>query len=375
MGNKGSAAFNAARRQDKMVDKKIAAQALKEKKLVKLLLLGPGESGKSTLLKQMKLLYGKKDTMNEPKVQAIRMNVVTNMIKLLLASEAFVPLADEKLQGDASELLKLNAIPQEDWVIKPALGDVMMRLWQDEGIRETWEKYQNRIQVPENLPYFLDSVERIFDSNYRPNQGDWLRVRVRSSGVYEEVLTLDNAEFHIWDVGGQRNERRKWFHIFDKVHVVMFVAAISEYDQVLYEDMNANRFIEAIELFAKMVRNPSFRNSGFILFLNKSDLYRAKLNKSPIRVVDDEHPENSRFVDFKGPYCPVGETIGSKLFEECHEAGIKYMQEKLLSQSKANKIIHAHVTNATDTQNVDRVFTACKAVILQRALASIGLKL
>ena len=36
----------------------------------------------------------------------------------------------------------------------------------------------------------------------------------------------------IYDVGGQRNERRKWIHCFDDVTAVIFVAAINEYDQV-----------------------------------------------------------------------------------------------------------------------------------------------
>jgi hypothetical protein len=32
--------------------------------------------------------------------------------------------------------------------------------------------------------------------------------------------------------GGQRNERRKWIHCFENVTAVIFVAALSEYDQV-----------------------------------------------------------------------------------------------------------------------------------------------
>lgn len=35
------------------------------------------------------------------------------------------------------------------------------------------------------------------------------------------------------DVGGQRSERRKWIHSFENVTSVMFLVAISEYDQTL----------------------------------------------------------------------------------------------------------------------------------------------
>ena len=34
------------------------------------------------------------------------------------------------------------------------------------------------------------------------------------------------------DVGGQRTERRKWIHCFEGVKAIIFLVAISEYDQV-----------------------------------------------------------------------------------------------------------------------------------------------
>ena len=40
------------------------------------------------------------------------------------------------------------------------------------------------------------------------------------------------------DVGGQRSERRKWIHCFEKVTSIMFLVALSEYDQVLIESAN-----------------------------------------------------------------------------------------------------------------------------------------
>jgi hypothetical protein len=37
-------------------------------------------------------------------------------------------------------------------------------------------------------------------------------------------------------VGGQRSERKKWIHCFEDVNAIIFIAAISEFDQVLFED-------------------------------------------------------------------------------------------------------------------------------------------
>lgn len=42
----------------------------------------------------------------------------------------------------------------------------------------------------------------------------------------------------MFDVGGQRSERKKWIHCFDSVTSIIFCVALSEYDQVLLEETN-----------------------------------------------------------------------------------------------------------------------------------------
>ena len=59
-----------------------------------------------------------------------------------------------------------------------------------------------------------------------------MRTRVRTTGIVEHNFAIGGNEFKMFDVGGQRNERKKWIHCFESVTAVMFVAAISEFDQV-----------------------------------------------------------------------------------------------------------------------------------------------
>lgn len=49
---------------------------------------------------------------------------------------------------------------------------------------------------------------------------------------YFKFLSL----FRLFDVGGQRSERKKWIHCFEDVTAIIFCVAMSEYDQVLHED-------------------------------------------------------------------------------------------------------------------------------------------
>lgn len=51
------------------------------------------------------------------------------------------------------------------------------------------------------------------------------------------------GRIHMFDVGGQRSERKKWIHCFESVTSIIFCTALSEYDQVLLEDRNQVRRI------------------------------------------------------------------------------------------------------------------------------------
>ena len=87
----------------------------------------------------------------------------------------------------------------------------------------------------------------------------------------------------MFDVGGQRSERKKWIHCFENVTAVIFLAAISEYDQVLVEDDTMNRVQEALTLFDSICNSKWFTSTSMILFLNKIDLFRDKLGKAPLK--------------------------------------------------------------------------------------------
>lgn len=104
------------------------------------------------------------------------------------------------------------------------------------------------------------------------------------------------------DVGGQRSERRKWIHCFENVTSIIFLVALSEYDQILFESENEviiilsrihrnyrccyvlsafdsfqNRMEESKALFKTIITYPWFQHSSVILFLNKKDLLEEKI--------------------------------------------------------------------------------------------------
>jgi guanine nucleotide-binding protein G(i) subunit alpha len=99
------------------------------------------------------------------------------------------------------------------------------------GNAQAWERRSEYQVVESNIKYIQD-IARISAPGYIPTDADILLSRVRTTGIVEESYIIDKINFIIIDVGGQRNERKKWMHLFDTVNAVIFVAALSEYDQV-----------------------------------------------------------------------------------------------------------------------------------------------
>lgn len=87
-------------------------------------------------------------------------------------------------------------------------------------------------QLNDSTVYFWERASEILKPGYLPTEQDVLRARVRTTGIVQQNFDIAGKKYTMFDVGGQRNERRKWIHCFDNVTAVIFVTAISEYDQV-----------------------------------------------------------------------------------------------------------------------------------------------
>lgn len=96
----------------------------------------------------------------------------------------------------------------------------------------------NEYALHDNLSYYFADVEKLFAKDYLPTDQDILRARLRTTGISETIFETGNLTYRMFDVGGQRSERKKWIHVFDNVQVVLFLVAISGFDHVLVEDRN-----------------------------------------------------------------------------------------------------------------------------------------
>jgi len=314
----------------------------------KLLLLGAGESGKSTLFKQMITIYGTGFPENERKTfgPIIYNNIITSMQTLCAAVAVHGgPVA-------CTDSLEYITKMQQDAVIDSENVQHFKGLWADSGIQVAFEN-RSKFQLTDSAQYFFEKIDEIAVDNYLPSEQDVLRSRVRTTGIVENNFEIDGNQFKMFDVGGQRNERKKWIHCFENVTAVLFVGVLSEYDLVLYEDENMNRMEETLNLFDEICNSRWFRETSIILFLNKRDMFEKKIQKVPLTV------------------CPV---FADYTGESTYKAGCDLIGETFQAKNQnPEKVIYSHVTCATDTSNVAAVFNAVKDIIIRKSLGEAGL--
>ncbi|CAX42749.1 G Protein Alpha subunit, putative [Candida dubliniensis CD36] len=366
---------------------------------VKVLLLGSGESGKSTIVKQMKILHSDGYTQDEleeyrPFVYKNILDCIKNVINAIidLQPDLIKKPDSPQLEEDREDDLKvtgltsennhvpitngsaineppkhrkhileydmLNEILDYDYPLdsnQPFNADVAInikKVYETPEVKEFMLQRQGEFYLIDSTDYFLSNLDRIcLSGNYEPNVMDVLRTRKKTSGIFTYTFDLGNGlNMNLFDVGGQRSERKKWINCFDNVSTIIFCVALSEYDNFLLEESNTNRLEESLALFDSVVNSRWFARTTVVLFLNKIDVFAEKLKYSPL--------ENF-FPDYKG-----GPNISN---------GVKYILWRFNKLNRSGLNIYPHVTQATDTSNIELVMAAVKQTILENSLKDSGI--
>lgn len=369
------------------IDQRIAQEKKADKRVRKLLLLGAGESGKSTIFKQIKVLFqtGFDDVELKNYTPVVHANVY-QAIKILLdgcqefaaeegAGDQFVLQPDMRAVGDAiSELVTNLACPE----LTPEVAVQIESLWKDTALQAAYAR-SSELQLPDCTRYFLDDVQRLAAKDYVPTPEDVLHARVRTTGIVEtEFCPADGAKrnansdeiYKMFDVGGQRNERRKWMHLFDGVTAVIFCAALSEYDQTLFEDEAVNRMMEAKELFEWVLKQPWFEKTSFLVFLNKFDIFEKKVLRVPLSVCE-------WFKDYK-PLATGRTEVEEKAevehaFQYIHQKFIDLYRQNTDQEKNIHREFRVYRTTALDRLLVKQTFTLIDKALTKKTLIESGL--
>nr|XP_061791634.1 guanine nucleotide-binding protein subunit alpha-12-like isoform X2 [Nerophis lumbriciformis] len=330
-----------ARRRSREIDAMLARERRAVRRLVKILLLGAGESGKSTFLKQMRIINGQE--FDKKALLDFRDTIYENILKgmrVLVDARDKLGISWQSCENEKQGMLVMSwegragavgVEPSEFQLYVMALS----ALWSDASIQQAYARRSE------------------FQLSYSPSRQDILFARKATKGIVEHDFVIKKIPFKMVDVGGQRSQRQKWFQCFDGITSILFMVSSSEYDQVLMEDRRTNRLVESMNIFETIVNNKLFLNVSIILFLNKTDLLVDKIRTADIR---------KNFPEFRG---------NPRRLEDVQAFLVQSFSRKRRNRGKP--LFH-HFTTAVDTENIRFVFHAVKDTILQENLKDIMLQ-
>lgn len=351
-------------RDKRLVNKKINDQIKREKilhrKQVRILLLGTGESGKSTFLKQMKILHASGFNTNDKfKYRSIiYSNIIRNIKVLIDAVKTFeMSYKNEENEDNADRILQwdrreLNPSTFNDYVTS------LISIWGDKSIQEAFLK-RGQFQLGESIRYFMNEIERIKEIDYLPSTADILWARRRTEEISETQVPIKKIPFTFIDVGGQRTQREKWFQCFqESINSILFFVAISEFDQTLVEDRKSNRIIESLRVFKYVISHHAFMDRDIILFFNKNDLLVQKIEEG-VKVSD-------YFDGFRGDPLKLEDvqTFFRDMFYKAAQT-VRLGKDEDGNRMREDLGIYHHFTVAIDTDNIKKVFEAVKDMVLK----------
>ncbi|KAI8838262.1 guanine nucleotide binding protein, alpha subunit [Chytriomyces cf. hyalinus JEL632] len=427
MGSCQSTPSDSAADRSRKIERQLREDKDASKKEVKILLLGTGETGKSTVLKQMKLIHKIGFTPDE--IANFRSALVLNLLscakelmnamdnleipygfdptQVVSASRQFTESSLDGWSADrpSSNTSRTNSYDNESFdaptirrrtarfaEVASASSELFMSgggsenrmgevaaaaaiirsmdpsmvlsgttipsklissiklLWQDSGVQYCFSRAAE-FQLMDSCPYLMDNIDRICCSDFTPTDPDILAARIMTTQIKEIRFKVHAHLFCVFDLGGQRSERKKWMAFFDNVKAFIYMVAISSYDQTCFEDSQTNRITESLNLFHSLTHHPALKRTCIILFLNKIDLFKEKMKVSPL-------------VEYFPEYKGLGD----------YESGALYFERTFRDENQfSERDIYTHFTWATDTSNISRVLENVTMALLRAACENLGL--
>ncbi|KAH7715140.1 CRE-GPA-11 protein [Aphelenchoides avenae] len=174
-------------RRNQVIEEQIRRDKIAQKKILKILLLGGPESGKSTIFKQMRILHmsGFSDLDMVNYRYLIYSNIVQSVRQLIEGATGLRIEIDRDSMDDVDAFLEYDRSTHPSEIeLNADLCDHIKRIYKSAFIQKVLAR-QHEIVLLDSAVYFLENLDRIGDPTYSPTHQDVLRSRIPTAGINE----------------------------------------------------------------------------------------------------------------------------------------------------------------------------------------------
>lgn len=314
--------------------------------------LGLGGCGKTTFVKQMKIIHdiGWQDIELQSYKKIIRANLIVGLQGCLtvLTSRSKTVQPQNEAVANAVQGMSARTADFTDDNVKTTLK----ALWSDPGVQEVARVCPEQLETGQ-VAYFLDDIDRVLAPDFIPTNDDILRCRQRTAGASTVTVYFQKKYFEFFDIGGQKPERNKWATVLaenDIAAIIYFVAA-DEYDVADEDrDHNLTKLELSRSIFSEILEEKLPDGLPLLLFLNKTDRLKERLKDS------------SGVQEFK-KYFPKFE--GSSA-----DAALTFLGKLFVAGKQSVEVRH---TCALDTKAMSELWDTISQAVLDQSLSALGM--
>jgi len=327
-------------------------------RLMHVLLLGSGNSGKSTFARQIYTHYHVKDETYDSLqggLEVIRFNTMSSaktLVSSLLAAKFQFP--------DAWNSARSQKLLESDTLTAEVVQDITL-LFKIDAVKTAIKDHGDEMEFiagASGALHFFSNCSKYLSDNYPPTFEDLLFARKKTTGIKQYNLFYEKNNFILIDVGGQESERRKWVSVFQDVDIVIFLVAVNEYDFGLEEDPKKNRMVDSLILWMNLTKCSALKDKTFVLFLNKIDLLPKKVAKSPV----------SKYFDGYDQFLATQPPKNSPS-DHC----LRFFRDQFLKKYAGTRKVTTHFVSSIDTKSCKKIWASLVQEVIERSLAGSNL--
>jgi hypothetical protein len=264
------------------------------------LFIGSRLSGKTTLAKHIRLLWGGEVSSKEMSdYQHTIFETIVSSIQVLVIAHISNWDKNSKLEMWSSTDNKKFAeelITQDlHWNLE--LGEKIKKLWKTEPKLKEMYAYRHMIYFP--APQGIELLENFASATRsQPNNAMILKGRNKTIGFKKDILNIpfrDTSHYiEVVDSGGGIEEQKQWNEKIKLTDAIFFTVSLASYNETNRETHN-NVMTESLESFKQIINSDAIHDKKFFLLFTKKDLFMEKIQYTDIRAAFPDIPKSLKF--------------------------------------------------------------------------------